>query len=96
MLKILQSEGKEASKIKKKMKIFKDSSPIADLMDLQMHTHSPDAAVLTADSSILAGGVYTHVVQGGLPHHVVRTPELCSSVSLRSEQKHCGGGLLSL
>lgn len=61
-----------------------------------MPTHSPDAAVLTANRSILAGGVYIHVVQGGLPHHVVRTPELCSSVSLKNEKKHRGGGLLSL
>lgn len=60
--------------------------PIADLMDLQKHihvlTHLPDAAVLTANSSILAGGVHTHVVQCGLTHHVVRTPELFSSVCL--------------
>lgn len=57
-----------------------------DSWTFQKHAHvptrSPDAAVLTAHSGILAGGVHTHVVQGGLAHHVVGTPELGSSFSL--------------
>lgn len=44
--------------------------------------HTPDTAVLAANSSILAGGVYTHVVEGGLPYHMVRASKLGASVSL--------------
>lgn len=62
-----------------------------DSWTFQKHAHvptrSPDAAVLTAHSGILAGGVHTHVVQGGLAHHVVGTPELGSSFSLWNKQK---------
>lgn len=56
---------------------------------MHLEASAPDAAVLAADSSILASGVYTHVIQCGLPHHVVRTPELCSSVSLQNKKKNC-------
>lgn len=45
-------------------------------------TGVPDAAVLAADGSVLAGGVDTHVVEGGLPHQVVRASELSPSVGL--------------
>lgn len=76
----------------KKRLSCKINFPVANLTDLQIHVHvrtcSPDAAVLTANSSILAGGVYAHVVQCGLPHHVVGTLELCSSVSLPNKKKH--------
>lgn len=88
MLKILQSEGSRNLKIKKCL-------PVANLPLLQKrihtHTRSPDAAVLAANSCILAGGVYAHVIQCGLPHHMVGTPELCPSVSLQNKKKHCQG-----
>lgn len=49
---------------------------------LKRGKHIPDAAVLAANSSVPAGGVYTHVIKGGLPDHMVRASELSSSVSL--------------
>lgn len=54
-----------------------------------MPTHSPDAAVLAANSCILAGGVYTHVIQCGFPHYMMRTSELCPLVSLQNKKTKC-------
>lgn len=51
-----------------------DSQPATSRLErlfLNEGTGVPDAAVLAADSSVLAGGVDTHVVEGGLPHQVV-------------------------
>lgn len=48
---------------------------------------SPDAAVLTANGGVLAGGVDRHVVERGFPDRVVRAPELRSSVGLKEKQR---------
>lgn len=51
-----------------------DSQPATSRLErlfLNEGTGVPDAAVLAANSSVLACGVDTHVVEGGLPHQVV-------------------------
>lgn len=58
---------------------------LKSIPDFQRHT--PDAAVLTANGGVLAGGIHTHVVQRGLPRQVVRAPELGSSVGLRKRKR---------
>lgn len=42
----------------------------------------PDAAVLTAHGSVLPGGFHIHVVERGLPDHVVSPCELQTLVCL--------------
>ena len=83
MLKILKESEVRGEKKKKnvKMSFYYDSSNLSETRT-HIPTCSPDAAVLTAHSGVLAGGVHTHVVQGGLAHHVVGTPEPGSSLSL--------------
>lgn len=38
---------------------------------LNTRTHTPDAAVLTAYSCVFSGWFHIHVVQRGLPHHMM-------------------------
>lgn len=45
-------------------------------------TNKPDAAILTANNSILPCGVDVHVIQSSLPHYVMSTRELCSLLCL--------------
>jgi len=45
-------------------------------------TNKPDAAILTANNSILPRGVDVHVIQSSLPHYVMSTRELRSLLCL--------------
>lgn len=58
--------------------------------------HRPDTAVLAANSGVLAGGVDTHVIEGGLPYHVVRASKLSSSVSLLHHKQISTGFIIRI